>query len=968
VADPTDKDRTTLATTDGGSGDAIGYAATTPARPAHADARDAITEDGAAAQPGTDELEVGTQLDRYVVTGRLGAGGMAVVYAAHDPALHRRVALKVLPRLRSAAQVAHLEARLRREAQALARLSHPNVLAVYDVGIAADRVFLGLQLVDGATLHAVLAERSRPPAEILALFIAAARGLAAAHDAGIIHRDVKPSNILVDRDGRVYVGDFGLARGTDDVDAADRGAPVSLLDETVTHVGSVMGTPRYMAPEQHRGEPATARSDQFSLCVALWEALFGAHPFAAGRWQAAEVIAAMEADAPIAPARVRGVRPRVMRALARGLRHDPDQRWPSIDALIAELTPRARAARWWATASVVAMAGIAAIAVFVDTREADPRAACRAGVRRLNATWPARSAEVRAAIAASKVPDADGIAGRAVLALDRQAAAWRRMRRDACEDDARHADVTHALRDVELRCLDDHRQALELLVSYLATADRVALAHAVETVDALPRLQDCAVAALAPVAPARSTDLLAISEVRAELSRARTLIAAGQVPAARALLGRLAARAETLAHPPLVAEVLLVQASIDDDEARSAAALERATELALGSRADRTAALALTEAVKHAANRSDANKVGVLLPLARAAARRTDDPLIALEFDAIAGFAAMRDGHDDDAIALCETSLFGLSSRAAWSGSAASCLTMTYLQRADTAAAARWAELYLSLAEAHYGRGTLGTAHALGELGYVRRHQGRFDDALALDQRALDIYDGVFGPDSPGAIQYLQTRAELFSQLGRLDEALAIAERVVAINRKHDVPPSSGTFEALLTVGQIQQQLELPAAADSYREALALGERILPEDDVGLASLRLAYGTLLAVGGEVERGLALMARAEASLRRSGNHQAAAVAIQRGELLHQLGKHAEAVPVIEAGVHELEAAGGDAFLILTGKLDLAYARWDARLDRPRARQLMQEVHDGSAKLGEAGASYVAETAAWLRAHP
>src|SRR5262249_49430303 len=143
----------------------------------------------------------------------------------------------------------------------------PNVLAVYDVGVAADRVFLALQLVDGGPLSAVLAEQRLPPAEVLALFVAAARRLAAAHQAGIIPRAVKPSNILVDRDGRVYVGDFGLARGADDVDAAPGDAPASLLDERVTRAGAIMGTPQYMAPEQHRGEAADARSDQFSFCV-----------------------------------------------------------------------------------------------------------------------------------------------------------------------------------------------------------------------------------------------------------------------------------------------------------------------------------------------------------------------------------------------------------------------------------------------------------------------------------------------------------------------------------------------------------------------------------------------------------------------------------------------------------------------------------------------------------------------------
>src|SRR5207244_1361317 len=166
---------------------------------------------------------------------------------------------------------------------------------------------------------------------------------------------------------------------------------------------------------------------------------------------------------------------------------------------------------------------------------------------------------------------------------------------------------------------------------------------------------------------------------------------------------------------------------------------------------------------------------------------------------------------------------------------------------------------------------------------------------------------------SPAAIQHLRTRAELLAQIGRLPDALAVAQHALAIERAHDQPPASDTFEALVTVGQLQQQLEQSAAGDTYREALALGERILPADDPALASLRLAYGTFLAAGGDVGRGLDLLARSEASLRRTGNHQAAVVAIQRGELLAQLGKPAQAVPVIEAGLAELEASGGDLYI-------------------------------------------------------
>ena len=203
----------------------------------------------------------GTTIDRYRVLGRIGAGGMGVVYAAFDPALDRKVALKMLAQVTVETHAAmearaRLEARLRREAQALAKLDHPNVIGVFDVGFTEDNVFVTMQLVDGTTLDDYLRTAKPSPRKVLELFVAAGRGLAAAHAAGLVHRDVKPSNILVDRTGHAYVGDFGLARGVDEIEPASS-MPRGLLYEQMTRMGTLLGTPRYMSPEQLGGEAAT---------------------------------------------------------------------------------------------------------------------------------------------------------------------------------------------------------------------------------------------------------------------------------------------------------------------------------------------------------------------------------------------------------------------------------------------------------------------------------------------------------------------------------------------------------------------------------------------------------------------------------------------------------------------------------------------------------------------------------------
>jgi serine/threonine protein kinase len=216
------------------------------------------------------------QVGRYRLSRALGAGAMGEVWAAHDPQLDREVAVKIL-RV-EASDAPDVAERLLREARALARLDHPNVVRVYDAGEEGGRPFLVMALVEGRTLRAWLNERARPPGEILEVFQGAGRGLAAAHRAGIVHRDFKPENVFIDGAMRVVVGDFGLARqGAAPDEPAAPGAEAR--PPTVTRTGAFIGTPAYMAPEQLAQKPADARSDQFAFAVALWEALSGRRPF-----------------------------------------------------------------------------------------------------------------------------------------------------------------------------------------------------------------------------------------------------------------------------------------------------------------------------------------------------------------------------------------------------------------------------------------------------------------------------------------------------------------------------------------------------------------------------------------------------------------------------------------------------------------------------------------------------------------
>ena len=323
--------------------------------------------------PGDAPLEVGG----YRLDERLGAGGMGVVYRAYDPALARPVAIKLMH-----GELGTSEG-IRREARALARLAHPNVVSVHEIGEHDGQLFVAMEYVDGETLTAWLARHPvRPPAtwrrvlpgpidrdlrNILERFVEAARGLQAAHAAGLVHRDFKPDNVLVGRDGRVRVADFGIA-STIDAAADELAVTGDIASPLRTRAGELAGTPAYMAPEQFAREPVDARADQFALCVALYEAVCGERPFAGDDAASLRrsVLAGVARPAPRwLPASLRSL-------LARGLQRDPARRFPDMAALIAALErlQRPPILRWAVAATVTVIAA----ATLTNAAAATPKA------------------------------------------------------------------------------------------------------------------------------------------------------------------------------------------------------------------------------------------------------------------------------------------------------------------------------------------------------------------------------------------------------------------------------------------------------------------------------------------------------------------------------------------------------------------------------------------------------------------
>ncbi len=301
---------------------------------------------------------------RFTIERALGTGGMGTVYAASDQTLGRTVAIKVH-------HAAGGGVRLRREAIAMARLAHPNVVTVFEVGELDQRPFVVMEYVIGTTLREWLAAEPRDASAILAVMIEAGEGLAAAHAAGLIHRDIKPENVLIGSDGRTRVGDFGLARDRDSKDDTPPASAPDRLLSPMTQTGAVLGTPAYMAPEQVSGQNVDARTDQFSYCVTAWEALWGERPFVGATFE--QLLEALTSGTrrPLPP--LMKVPPHVRIALERGLSRDPEARFPTMQALLAALRPPLpKRRRRWAIGALIAGVAFGGVGIYAVMRREPP--------------------------------------------------------------------------------------------------------------------------------------------------------------------------------------------------------------------------------------------------------------------------------------------------------------------------------------------------------------------------------------------------------------------------------------------------------------------------------------------------------------------------------------------------------------------------------------------------------------------
>ena len=601
-----------------------------------------VTGPGAPGDAAAPAGSLGASLGRYRLEREIGAGGMGVVHAAFDPDLERRIALKVL---RVAAPGLEAKDRLLREARAMARLAHPNVVTVHEVGTANGRDYVAMELIQGEPLADWLRAERRRPADIIAAFLSAGRGLAAAHAAGIVHRDFKPHNVLRSRGGRIVVTDFGLAREAQGQMsqsspavwsgaarsvagvATASGTPGSLTGITAT--GSLLGTPAYMAPEQWSGGLVTPATDQFAFCVALWEALAGDRPYRGPTLDELRAQAALgpsALDASEIPRRLRAV-------LRRGLDPDPGERWPNMDTLLVQIVRAER--RPGIALAIVVGALVAAGVLIAAVRAGDELAArpCEPPTFDPAQVW---SAAARTALGAQAV---------AARQIDAEVAGWTTARAAACK-------LEPVVRAPRLACLD----------GVLARVDAVARAaqrgRDGASLDAGALLVDPQVCAL-PRPPRLMTNTS--PELRDVMAAwlART---ATSVPLERAAADALVARAQ--ADPCASALAHLMASDVHKAQAERLHHLDEAQQDAERCGDDRVLAeTALSAAQRMMDNEWLSAAVTAKLRLAEAAVHRVAQRDLIAQVDLLRVETAKRAENLDEAIARAGAALDGFAAR-----------------------------------------------------------------------------------------------------------------------------------------------------------------------------------------------------------------------------------------------------------------------------------------------------------------
>jgi tetratricopeptide (TPR) repeat protein/predicted Ser/Thr protein kinase len=847
----------------------------------------------------------GSQISRYQLLRKIGAGAMGTVWEAEDPQLDRRVAIKLLR--------TEGRDRLLREARAMAQLIHPNVVRVYDAGADEGEVFIAMELVEGRTLRDWLADTTPDWRQSAALAIEAGRGLEAAHEAGFVHRDFKPENVLVADDGRVLVGDFGLVWAGEHRGVEDPEAPVEL-----TQTGALIGTPAYMAPEQLERHPdrrsVDPRADQFAFGVTLYEALWKRRPFAGSNLE--ELRAAVLDEAPAPPPA--GPEPaRLRRAVLRALSRDRGDRFDSMGDLLGELEaavrPRRRRGAMWAGAGlVIGAAGAIAIVVAAGS---DGGVEC-AGAGAMTEEWGALTQTVTAAgLLATGEPYAGATWATVKAAFDDYAERWSGQFDDACAATHERGEQSEELLDLRMQCLDRRRSELAALVDVFADADATVVAAAASGAGRLIDPAVCgdvdALRAAEPL-PEDPETRARVEALRREVAVAKALFDGGRHADAESRAKSIADRVEATGYAPLRSELLGVIGLAQAQLGRLADAKKTFDESILAAEAGRShrrRAIAMVQIVSVAAQSADYEWADEAYRRARAvieglggddeleatllmyrgqslldrnrhaeaeeplersvelmeAVHGADDPALAGPLTGLGVAAAYGRRDLDRAVALMQRSLeiqqAALGESHPRLGKAHGNLGIMLKNAGRAKEALEHQEAAVKLFARSPGEGSHLHALTLGNLGVTYFELGELDEAEAAAREAAKHLARLFGEDHPAHANILGLLAGVLGDRGREAEALALHEKVLAVRLAIHGEDNVDTLAALNNVGMTLSKLERCDEALTYLErARAIGERVevLPY---------FRFTTLVAMAqchldsGEPARAVALIERA-----------------------------------------------------------------------------------------------------------
>lgn len=735
----------------------------------------------------------GDQIGHFTIIDELGAGGMGVVYAAYDIELNRKVAIKLL-RIAPEQDQSIGRARLMREAQAMAQVDHTNVVTVFEVGKHGGDVYIAMEFIDGETFGDWRTRTDARWTEIVDTLAQAARGLAAAHAEGLVHRDFKPDNVMVGRDGRVRVMDFGLVRSDDEagpnsasdadgdlepeVPGADarldelvphHGALAATVSAGLTKAGSIVGTPAYMAPEQFKREPTDARTDQFSFCVTLWEALFNERPFKGDSFLTLGMHVTEGKRKPVPKGT--GVPAWLVRLCERGLSTDGGERFESMQALLGAIESGRRQSkrRWLALGGATLLLGVTGMWAANEIAERRRLEACEAAGQAIDEVWNDEAAtRLRHAFEPLGEEASARTLASATTLLDGMASAWSSARTTSCLKGPVDGDRSEDMRERATWCLDDHKQIFSAtLEAVTGSRERTVLFQFVPGLSELGGVEDC---------------------LDEDALRVRSLPPPSERPRVAALRSDLA-----------TVDALLLTAQFDS-------AVEAAE--VLGAHPD-----AASWEPFHAE---------LSLRLGRALSGQGD--LDAAESRLVDGYLEAVDSQSVDIASATALELAGLLG----------------VQRQEPDRGMLW----MRLAEVHErarGQAPLRRAAQLHRRSSILKQQKRFDEAEAGYLEAIALLEDNLGPEHLLIARTRNNLGNLYAELSRFDEAMTQFEAAIAIRRETLGETHPDVAQTLVGIANtIGAKGDHDEALAVHRRALTIYQAALGDDHVLVALARVS--------------------------------------------------------------------------------------------------------------------------------